>query len=140
MTETDSPEPAPEPAPAPGPAPDTAAGPPPHATPFVPRYREPWINPAKRTPAILLGVASAVVLLALGLLIGLGLGGGGGHRHEFGPRMQLPGSHGYGRPGQGYGMWRYRHPGFGGPGYGPRHGPGPASTPAATPVPSSSHR
>jgi hypothetical protein len=79
MTEPD-PTPAPEPVHEPVHQPVQPAV----ANPFVPRYREPWVNPAKRTPAIVLGLAGAVVLLAVGFLLGLGLGGGHGHRHgEF---------------------------------------------------------
>ena len=121
MTEADSPEPAP-----------AAATP---QNPFVPRYREPWVNPAKRVPAMVIGAATAVVLLALGFLLGLGLGGGG-HRHGMG----------YERPGgmYGRGYMGYVPRGPMGPGYGWRHHPhapgGPYRGPAsAVPTPSSSH-
>jgi hypothetical protein len=60
----------------------------------VPRYREPWVNPAKRTNAVVLGAAAAIVLLALGFLIGLGVGGGHGHRparHDVRVVMRHPG-------------------------------------------------
>jgi hypothetical protein len=130
--------PAQPPPPAPAPPPAQATGP---AYPFVPRYREPWINPAKRTPAVLLGVAGAAVALLLGLLIGLGIGGG--HGRAVGPRFEMRGPYAYQQPGHGYGMWRFRHPG-----YGPRFGRPPGarrppvspSAPTPSPVPSSSHR
>ena len=119
-----------EPAPAPA-----AAAP---TNPFVPRYREPWINPAKRTSAILLGVATGAALLVIGLFIGLGLGGG--RRHEYGPRFEMRGAYGYQMPGRGHGMWRFPHPGFRRP-YGPLPGPvAPSTAPPPSPVPSSSHR
>ena len=132
----------PTPAPPYAPAPPQAAAPPQAPTyPFAPRYREPWINPAKRTPAVLLAAAGAVVVLLLGLLIGLGLGGG--HDRGIGPRFEPRGPYAYERPGHGYGMPRFRHPGYGPP-FAPRpvpRGPsGVASTPATSPVPSSSHR
>ncbi|HEY8301788.1 MAG TPA: hypothetical protein VIG48_07810 [Jatrophihabitans sp.] len=120
MSDTDSPEP--EPTPAVTPAPPVPEVP---VNPFVPRYREPWVNPAKKGAALAVAAAAAVVLLALGFLLGLGLGGLGGHRHEFGPWHEL--------------RVEMRHPGM----YGPQHGwagyhprgfyrPGP-------PVPSTSH-
>jgi len=112
--------------------------PPPAAVqnPFVPRYREPWVNPAKRTSAIVIGAAGAVVLLALGFLLGLGLSGGG-HRHGMGPvrpggmyyrgYIERVGPHG---PMDRDGGWRH-YP----------HGPGaPYRAPVPpTPTPSSSH-
>jgi hypothetical protein len=128
MTDSDSPEPAPT---------DQYTDAPP-ANPFVPRYREPWVNPAKRTAAIIGGLVAAVVLLALGFLLGLGVGGGG-HRHGFDAPMMRPDGmyrHGYyapyGVPGHRFGPVR--------PGYPPRQyqQPGP-STPPVPPRPSSSH-
>lgn len=83
---------------------------PPAPNPFAPRYREPWVNPAKRTAAVLIGAATGVILLALGFLLGLGLAGGG-HRHH--PGM------GPGRYDRGYG---YRYEGRFGP-HGPMDGP-----------------
>lgn len=125
---------------APSTVPSSAAPTPPPTSPFVPRYREPWVNPAKKTTAIVIAAASAVVLLALGFLLGLGAGGG---RHERGfPRpgvhavMVHPGM--FGAPG-----YRYRHPGFrrfrGVPGHRPGPLP-PGTTPTRPgPVPSTSH-
>src|SRR5690348_12855477 len=95
------------------------SAPPSVPNPFVPRYREPWLNPAKRTSVILIGAAAAVVLLALGFLLGLGLAGGG-HRHGlrmgpgmYGRGMLGPGYHGrFGphRPGDRDGAWgHYPH-------------------------------
>jgi hypothetical protein len=112
---------------------------PPVQNPFVPRYREPWVNPAKRTSAIVLGAVTAVVLLALGFLLGLGLAGGG-HRHGFEMRPGM----GPGRPGM-YGRGydgRFGPHGPMGRGWAWRHyPPGPYRAPAPTtpPSPSSSH-
>jgi hypothetical protein len=135
MTEADSPEPAPT---EPAPTAQQHVDPPPPQNPFVPRYREPWVNPAKRTPAIIGGLAAAVVLLALGFLLGLGVGGGG-HRHGFDRPMMRPdgmyehGFIGYGPRGHAFGPRI-------GPGYPPRQYQEPgASTPPAPPQPSSSH-
>ena len=86
MSDSDSAEPAPgspvEPAPpaapgAPVPAAPTSGVPGPYpppapANPFLPRYREPWVNPAKRGAVLALAAAAAVVLLAVGVLLGLG--------------------------------------------------------------------
>ena len=117
MSDTDSPEP--------GSAP---------TNPFVPRYREPWVNPAKKGAAVAIAAAAAVVLLAVGVLVGLGVGG---HDHH-GPRHDL--------------RMVLRHPGRFGPphgwtGYRPRGGlgvPGESapplqSQPVPAPVPSASH-
>ncbi len=134
MTEADSPEPAP--------AAQHHVDPLPPQNPFVPRYREPWVNPAKRTTAIIGGLAGAVVLLALGFLLGLGVGGGG-HRHGFDRPIMRPdgmyrhGFIGYGPRGHGVGGPRV------GPGYPPPPyqypGPSTAPAPAAPSKPSSSH-
>ena len=124
MTEADSPEPAPT-------AQHHTDAPP--TNPFVPRYREPWVNPAKRTAAIISGLAAAVVLLTLGFVLGLGVGGDGHHRHRLdGPIMRPDGMYRQNAP---YLPPGYRMP----PGYGHRfQGPGP-STPPVAPRPSSSH-
>jgi hypothetical protein len=117
-------------------APAAADPPPAPANPFVPRYREPWINPAKRTSAIVIAAGSAVVLLVAGLLIGLGLGGG--DHHGYGPRLEMRPAFGHMLPGFDYRRWAFRHPGYG-PGFGPGRPPAPPSTPPTAPVPSSSH-
>ncbi len=79
MSDTDSPEP--------GSAP---------TNPFVPRYREPWVNPAKKGAALAIAAAAAVVLLAVGVLVGLGLGGHGHHgpRHDLRMVLRHPGRFG----------------------------------------------
>jgi hypothetical protein len=117
-------------------APTAAQPPSAPANPFVPRYREPWINPAKRTSAILIAVGSAVVLLVVGLVIGLGLAGG--DRHGFGPRFEMRPASGHVLPGHGHRMWRFKHPGYG-PGVGPVPRQVRPSVPPAVPVPSTSH-
>jgi hypothetical protein len=127
------------------PATDVADEPAAVPNPFVPRYREPWVNPAKRTSLVVLAAASAVVLLALGFLLGLGLGGNG-HRRGFEMR---PG--GYGGYGSGYGSgyseqrrmppwapghvrpgWRYRVPGAPPVPATPPAGPATSGTPSAS--------
>lgn len=72
------------PAPAQPPAPP--AVPPPHAygppvgsNPWVAPPRERWINPAKRTSAIIVGVVAALVLLGVGGVVGAALDHHDGH-------------------------------------------------------------
>jgi hypothetical protein len=44
---------------------------PPHpAYPFTPRWREPWINPARRAAVALVSAIVAIVLLGGGILVG----------------------------------------------------------------------
>lgn len=66
-----------QPAPAPG-----YGYPGPH--PFLPTYREPWINPRKKRAAGLAGLAAAVVLLGAGFALGAATGGGHGDRTGYG--------------------------------------------------------
>lgn len=121
------------------PLPPPPAGPPP-TSPFVPVYREPWVNPARRRH--LAAVGGVGLLVALGAGIGIGfLLDGDGHR-ERGPVgrhvMVVPGGAfgGYGPHGRigveppgGRGYW----PGGGGVGGGgvgelPSPAPSPTST------------
>ena len=50
------------------------------ANPFVPVYKEPWLNPAKRTKTLVAALVAAVVLLAAGFAIGVGVGDHHGRR------------------------------------------------------------
>ena len=47
--------------------------------PWVAPPRERWINPAKRTPAIIAGVVAALVLLAVGGVVGAAIDHHDGH-------------------------------------------------------------
>lgn len=126
-----------------GPQPSVPAAPLP-TNPFVPRYREPWVNPAKRTATILLGLAGALVLLVLGFVLGLGVGGHGrrfDHRFDRGFEMRMVLRH----PGDGPDGWLGRDRRYNshfGPNFDPHYYPGwrghPAP-PAPTAVPSTSH-
>jgi hypothetical protein len=110
--------------------------PPPY--PFAPTVREPWINPAKRRGAALVGAATGVVLLAAGFLIGAASFGG----RDGGDRMGPGNRPGYLMPagprmGDGYGRGRMgRLPDLrpGGP-----QAPTPSSVPTASSAPSSTH-
>jgi hypothetical protein len=94
--------------PQPGPYPPYV---PPYAyQPFVPKLREPWVNPAKRGVLAAVSIAVAIVLLAGGFVIGAAVG----HHRDRGVavvRMGPAGRIGYGmpapRPRFGY---RYRGP------------------------------
>jgi len=55
-------------------APASAAAAPPPASPFVPVYKEPWVNPAKRTNAIIGSLIAALVLLGAGFVVGVHVG------------------------------------------------------------------
>lgn len=104
----------------------------PQPYPFVPRYREPWINPAKRTALALVAVGLAIVLLAGGFIVGAAVA----HRHDG--RHSIVVRDGFGRSGG------YRVPGQGPGGLVPRPGMhlAPRLRPPApsAPAPTSSHR
>jgi hypothetical protein len=107
-------------------------GPPPGQPPYgappafapQPRYREPWINPAKRGAAAVIAVAVALALLGTGAVFGFAAGR---HSGSVSRVRQMPG----------------RFPGFGqggrfggyGPGYPGRMGPHPFPTPSGVPAP-----
>jgi hypothetical protein len=61
----------------------------PAASPFAPRLREPWLNPAKRGTAGLLAATVAIVLLGGGILIGVAIGDSG-HGDRIGPSRFVP--------------------------------------------------
>lgn len=126
------PEPAPQAQPA-GPAPQAAYQP----YPFLPRYKEPWVNPAKRTTVAVVGAVLGLLLLGGGFVVGAAVA----HHHD---RQQVTGywtfDHGvpngrmpqFVQPRPGY-RQPYRLPM-------PRVG-GPAAPPATpTPAPTKSHR
>jgi hypothetical protein len=109
--------------------------------PFEPRYREPWVNPAKRATLGLVAVLVAIVLLGGGFVLGAAVGhshrGDGGRSIELRP---MPGRiGGYGMPGRGVNP----RPHFQGPRLQGPHFQGPHVVPSPTsprPAPSSSHR
>ncbi|MDT4916309.1 MAG: hypothetical protein QOI15_661 [Pseudonocardiales bacterium] len=108
------------------------AGPPP-ANPFVPTYREPWVNPARRRQAA--GVAAIAVLVALGAGIGIGLAISGHGEHRDGPRngvFVVPGRLGYG-PGMDGPRGQIGGYPVGRPGFQPGEGTVVPATPAPSP-------
>jgi hypothetical protein len=81
--------------PAPGPIPPFATPyvPPPTYQPFMPVFKEPWINPAKRTTLLVWGIVAALVLLGAGFVIGACTTHDGHGRivRQGGPVLQGPG-------------------------------------------------
>lgn len=116
----------------PAPVPPPAFVGPPQPGPWLAPPRQVWINPQKRTPAILAAIAAALILLVVGGVIGAEINGGGSHDRHV--RM-VPGN-GYGRP---FGP-------FAGPGQGRGDGhfpedrvpPSVSGAPSAVPRPSGS--
>jgi hypothetical protein len=49
------------------------------ANPFVPAYKEPWVNPAKRTKLTVAALVAALILLGGGFIAGAAIGNGHDH-------------------------------------------------------------
>jgi hypothetical protein len=93
---------------------ETSAVPPAPSNPFVPVYREPWVNPHRRRHVAGIGVAALLIALGAGIGIGWAVGDHGprpGHGPRgvyivpaggFGPGMHGPDGRIGVLPGRGY--------------------------------------